>query len=178
MHAIYHLGKLENIKGTFSDLETLAILTAAAIHDFDHPGFNNNFLIATRDVKALLYNDKSVLENHHCSAAFGVLSKTENNFFEGMDRSMYKEFRTCVVEMVLATDLQEHFALLTKFKQKVVGSGTFDPVGSIDDRHILMQMMMKCADVSNPTKDWSLYQFWIDRIMTEFFNQGRMWRFI
>jgi hypothetical protein len=37
-----------------------------------------------------------------------------------------------------------------------------------------MQMLMKCADVSNPTKEWPIYSEWIDRITTEFYNQGDM----
>ena len=111
--------KLEKIKGTFSDLETLAIYVAAAIHDYDHPGVNNNFLIATRDKKALFYNDKSVLENHHCSAAFSLLLKPHNNFLAGLDKNSFTTFRSSVVDMVLATDLAQHFDLLTRFKQKV-----------------------------------------------------------
>jgi cAMP-specific phosphodiesterase 4 len=31
---------------------------------------------------------------------------------------------------------------------------------------------MKCSDVSNPTKPWPIYQEWIERITTEFLNQG------
>jgi hypothetical protein len=53
-----------------------------------------------------------------------------------------------------------------------VTAGTFDPFGSPDDKSILMQMLMKCSDVSNPTKEWPLYQEWINRILQEFYNQG------
>ncbi|KAJ3304808.1 cGMP-inhibited 3',5'-cyclic phosphodiesterase B [Kappamyces sp. JEL0829] len=172
LHGIYHLCQLEKIRGTFSDMELLSIYIAASIHDYDHPGVNNNFLIATRDKKALLYNDKSVLENHHCSAAFQVLIKPENNFLEGLDRKTYSSVRSSIVDMVLATDLAQHFDLLTRFKKKVVTAGTFDPFGNQDDRNILMQMLMKCADVSNPTKEWPIYQEWINRILTEFYCQG------
>lgn len=38
---------------------------AALSHDVDHPGLNNGFLVNTLDEMALLYNDQSVLENHH-----------------------------------------------------------------------------------------------------------------
>jgi len=43
---------------------------AAAFHDYEHPGVNNPYLIATGDDMALKYNDISVLESHHVSAAF------------------------------------------------------------------------------------------------------------
>ncbi len=32
--------------------------------------------------------------------------------------------------------------------------------------------MIKCSDVSNPTKSWPLYSEWIKRITQEFYNQG------
>ncbi|EGF79038.1 hypothetical protein BATDEDRAFT_12624, partial [Batrachochytrium dendrobatidis JAM81] len=144
---------------------------AALIHDYDHPGVSNNFLIQTNDRLAMLYNDKSILENHHCSAAFNVLIQPKNHFLESLDRKPYKLFRANVVEMVLATDLTQHFSLLTTFKKKVNAFEWFI-LDWKDDRLTLMQMLMKCADVSNPTKAWPLYQEWITRITEEFFNQG------
>eukprot|EP00842_Homolaphlyctis_polyrhiza_P005886 jgi/Hompol1/6299/HPOL_004922-RA len=160
LHGIHHLSNLDRISNVFSDLERLAIYVAASIHDYDHPGVNNNFLIATNDRRAMLYNDKSVLENHHCASAFDVMLRPENHFLEKLDRATYKSVRGNIVDMVLATDLAQHFSLLTTFKKKVVTGGNFDPCGSQEDRLSLMQMLMKCADVSNPTKAWPLYQEW------------------
>lgn len=97
----------------------LSLFVAAAIHDYDHPGVNNNFLIATRDPIALLYNDRSVLENHHCAASFSILMDSKNNFLQGLDTSVFNTVRSLIVNMVLATDLAEHFDLLTRFKKKV-----------------------------------------------------------
>lgn len=37
-------------------LEIAAMLLSAAVHDYEHPGFNNMFLINTRDKHALRYN--------------------------------------------------------------------------------------------------------------------------
>jgi hypothetical protein len=45
------------------------------MHDFNHPGVTNDFLIATSDPLALRYNDRSPLENHHCAAAFAIASE-------------------------------------------------------------------------------------------------------
>ncbi len=39
------------------------MLIASVCHDLDHPGVNNKFLVATNSELALLYNDRSVLEN-------------------------------------------------------------------------------------------------------------------
>ena len=37
---------------------------------------------------------------------------------------------------------------------------------------ILNSRLIKCSDVSNPTKSWPLYSEWIQRITQEFYNQG------
>jgi len=56
-----------------SSLEVLAILIAAAIHDVEHTGTTNSFHILSNSELALLYNDKSVLENHHLHTAFKLI---------------------------------------------------------------------------------------------------------
>lgn len=56
-----------------SDLNMLAGFLASLMHDIGHPGVNNGFLVAIKHPKALRYNDKSVLEYHHCAIAFKLL---------------------------------------------------------------------------------------------------------
>ncbi|KND00117.1 uncharacterized protein SPPG_04459 [Spizellomyces punctatus DAOM BR117] len=172
LHCIHYLISLPRIKSCFSDLEILSFYIAAAIHDYDHPGVNNHFLIATSDPRALLYNDKSVLENHHCASAFGVMRRKDCDFVRGLGKKEWRALRESIVEMVLATDLAQHFSLLAMFKKKVLTSGGFDPFTTREDRTLLMQMLMKCSDVSNPTKSWPIYATWIQRITEEFFCQG------
>jgi hypothetical protein len=120
LHGINYLCTLPKAQGIFTDLELLSIYIAASIHDYDHPGFNNNFLISTGDKRAMLYNDKSVLENHHCASAFQLLLRPNNNFISRLDIQQYKLLRSILVDMVLATDLAHHFDLLTAFKKKVI----------------------------------------------------------
>lgn len=57
----------------FSDLNIMAGFLAAMMADVAHPGVNNAFLIAMKHTKAVRYNDRSVLENHHCAIAFKLL---------------------------------------------------------------------------------------------------------
>ena len=54
---------------------------------------------------ALMYNDRSVLENFHLSSAFQVLRKEDCNIINNLSNDEYKEFRSLVIEMVLATDM-------------------------------------------------------------------------
>ena len=59
-------------------LEILAILIAAAIHDVEHTGTTNSFHIHSNSEFALLYNDRSVLENHHLYTAFKLMKDVSN----------------------------------------------------------------------------------------------------
>lgn len=43
------------------------------IHDYDHPGLNNNFHLKIQSYLATLYNDRSVLENHHLAEVFDLM---------------------------------------------------------------------------------------------------------
>ena len=43
------------------------------MHDYEHVGRTNDFLVAVEDRLALLYNDKAPLENHHLAASFALL---------------------------------------------------------------------------------------------------------
>ena len=51
----------------------LSYTSTRLCHDIDHPGTNNAFQQFTQSDLALLYNDQSVLENHHSAMAFKIL---------------------------------------------------------------------------------------------------------
>jgi hypothetical protein len=78
----------------------------------------NAFLINTKHSLALLYNDQSVLENHHVALAFQLTMATPAiNIFAAMPRDEYGAMRQAIVDMVLATDMSRHFEYLARFQQ-------------------------------------------------------------
>ena len=54
------------------------------IHDFEHKGVNNDYLIRVSDGLAVLYNDRSPMENHHLAASFQLMNSDEYNFLRKM----------------------------------------------------------------------------------------------
>uniref|UniRef100_UPI00398F7BB4 3',5'-cyclic-AMP phosphodiesterase 4B-like isoform X2 n=1 Tax=Pristiophorus japonicus TaxID=55135 RepID=UPI00398F7BB4 len=160
----------------FTDLETLAALFAAAIHDVDHPGVSNQFLINTNSELALMYNDESVLENHHLAVGFKLLQEENCDIFQNLPKRQRQSLRKMVIDMVLATDMSKHMTLLADLKtmvetKKVTSSGVL-LLDNYTDRIQVMRNMVHCADLSNPTKPLELYRQWTDRILEEFFRQG------
>uniref|UniRef100_A0A8C3PKD6 PDEase domain-containing protein n=1 Tax=Calidris pygmaea TaxID=425635 RepID=A0A8C3PKD6_9CHAR len=163
-------------QAVFTDLEILAALFAAAIHDVDHPGVSNQFLINTNSELALMYNDESVLENHHLAVGFKLLQEENCDIFQNLSRRQRQTLRKMVIDMVLATDMSKHMSLLADLKtmvetKKVTSSGVL-LLDNYTDRIQVLRNMVHCADLSNPTKPLALYRQWTERIMEEFFRQG------
>ncbi|WIA11311.1 hypothetical protein OEZ85_011434 [Tetradesmus obliquus] len=99
------------------DISTVAAYMAAVVHDFEHRGVNNDFLVRSGDALALLYNDHSPHENHHLAASWGAL--VEHDFLRGMPRASRELLRRLIIDMVLATDMKQHFAIHGLFQSKV-----------------------------------------------------------
>uniref|UniRef100_A0A8C2ZW22 Phosphodiesterase n=1 Tax=Cyclopterus lumpus TaxID=8103 RepID=A0A8C2ZW22_CYCLU len=164
------------LDAVFTDLEILAAIFAAAIHDVDHPGVSNQFLINTNSELALMYNDESVLENHHLAVGFKLLQEDNCDIFQNIPKKQRQSLRKMVIDMVLATDMSKHMSLLADLKtmvetKKVTSSGVL-LLDNYTDRIQVLRNMVHCADLSNPTKSLELYRQWTDRIMDEFFHQG------
>ncbi|XP_028284095.1 cAMP-specific 3',5'-cyclic phosphodiesterase 4B-like isoform X1 [Parambassis ranga] len=164
------------LDAVFTDLEILAAIFAAAIHDVDHPGVSNQFLINTNSELALMYNDESVLENHHLAVGFKLLQEDNCDIFQNLTKKQKQTLRRMVIDMVLATDMSKHMSLLADLKtmvetKKVTSSGVL-LLDNYTDRMQVLRNMVHCADLSNPTKPLDLYRQWTDRIMDEFFHQG------
>uniref|UniRef100_A0A8C4HJ92 Phosphodiesterase n=1 Tax=Dicentrarchus labrax TaxID=13489 RepID=A0A8C4HJ92_DICLA len=149
-----------------TELEIFAIIFAAAIHDFEHTGTTNNFHIQTRSDTAMLYNDRAVLENHHVSAAYRLLQDDdEMNIFSNLSKDDWRELRTLVVEMVLATDMSCHFQQIKAMK------GFLQQPDAIDKPKAL-SLLLHTADISHPAKRWDIHHRWTTSLLEEFFRQG------
>ncbi|GIL58439.1 hypothetical protein Vafri_13575 [Volvox africanus] len=132
LHVIIHGAQLH--VHYVDHLGLLAAYFAAIVHDYGHPGLTNDFLVATSDPLAVRYNDRSPLENHHAAAAFSSMRRTGLDVLAPLATEQRSTFRKQVIEMVLATDMKQHFSLLSHFstvhrlasfnKTSALGTGT------------------------------------------------------
>uniref|UniRef100_A0A8C3V2L5 Phosphodiesterase n=1 Tax=Catharus ustulatus TaxID=91951 RepID=A0A8C3V2L5_CATUS len=148
-----------------SEIELLAIVFAAAIHDFEHTGTTNSFHIQTKSDTAILYNDRSVLENHHISAVFRLMQDDELNIFVNLTKDEFAELRALVIDMVLATDMSCHFQQVKSMKTAL------QQLERLDKSKVL-SLLLHAADISHPTKQWAVHSRWTKALMEEFFRQG------
>ena len=173
---VYFFFRSRKMQSVFTDLEVLTALFAAAIHDVDHPGLTNQYLINSGSELAIMYNDESVLENHSLAVAFVILKESPCDIFANLNKKQRQLLRKMSIDMVLATDMSKHMSLLADLKtmvetKKVAGSGVL-LVDSYTERIQILQNLLHCADLSNPTKPLNVYKKWVDGIMEEFYQQG------
>ena len=86
--------------------DKVALAIAALGHDIGHMGVQNTFLINSNDPLALQYNDRSVLENMHCSRLFSVLRQRGSQLLDGLTTEQYKAIRKSMIGMIMATDVR------------------------------------------------------------------------
>mmetsp|Transcript_7614 Transcript_7614/g.14984 ORF Transcript_7614/g.14984 Transcript_7614/m.14984 type:complete len:710 (-) Transcript_7614:20-2149(-) len=175
-HCLLIKGGLDRFVGK---LEVLAALLAATIHDFEHKGFNNDFLIKTSDDWAIDSNDKSPNEHHHLSAAFRLLRQPDCDFLHRMPHHQQQAVRKMVIDMVLATDMAEHMAIVSRLKsdlQKRLENPDDDLVdgGDIPEslKTLVLQAAIKLADTGHLFADNDVHVKWSVRLEEEMWRQG------
>mmetsp|Transcript_7839 Transcript_7839/g.18477 ORF Transcript_7839/g.18477 Transcript_7839/m.18477 type:complete len:700 (+) Transcript_7839:296-2395(+) len=174
MHCLLSKGGLGKFVGR---LELLAGLMAGCIHDFEHKGFNNDFLIKTQDDWAIDSNDKSPNETHHIASAFRILRQPECNFLHRMPAAQQAQLRKMVIDMVLATDMAEHMAIVSKLKSDLLKrlENPDDEIG--DDppealKALVLQGAIKVADIGHLYAVHEVHIAWSERLEEEMWRQG------
>lgn len=181
MHALLqHGGILAAVAPAFgkeessAGLERMACLVAAAVHDYEHCGLTNDYLVRTSHERAVLYNDLHVNEQHHVAAAFAVLQKPENNFLAHLPAADFKHLRSLVIDLVIATDMAKGSGIIKAF-QTLEKPVAFRP-GAREEGLLFLQVAMKCADLGHLVLDWEQHTTWVSLLEREFFVQGDLER--
>uniref|UniRef100_A0A671UY54 Phosphodiesterase n=1 Tax=Sparus aurata TaxID=8175 RepID=A0A671UY54_SPAAU len=181
LHATAYFLRKERVKSSLDQLDEVAALIAATVHDVDHPGRTNSFLCNAGSELAILYNDTAVLESHHAALAFQLTVRdSKSNIFKNTDRNQFRTLRQAIIDMVLATEMTRHFEHVSKFVNSInkpMASVNSDCDGqanirnSPENRLLIKRMLIKCADVANPCRPLELCIEWAGRISEEYFAQ-------
>ncbi|KAL8164076.1 UNVERIFIED_CONTAM: Calcium/calmodulin-dependent 3',5'-cyclic nucleotide phosphodiesterase 1B [Gekko kuhli] len=76
-----------------------------------------------------------------------------------------RELRSLVIEMVLATDMSCHFQQVKSVKTSIQQLERIDKAKALS-------LLLHAADISHPTKQWTVHSRWTKALMEEFFRQG------
>lgn len=179
----------QKIRTYMTDLEILSSIMAAVCHDLDHPGVNQTFLINTKNPLAMLYNNQSVLENHHWRFALCIFK--ESQLFDHFKPEMYDQMKEQLKNLILATDIARQNEYLGRFQEVI--HRTTQPINNnntqqqrepslefsmkdTESRSLVLQIALKCADLGNPCRPWLISRVWSNLICDELFKMGKVER--
>jgi high affinity cGMP-specific 3',5'-cyclic phosphodiesterase 9 len=180
MQAAYHFLR-SGCGDVLTALERVVLLVSCLGHDIDHPGFANVFQKQACTSLAIRYNDTSVLESHHCSSLFAILSNAACDVFAALPRASFGTIRQTVIELILATDLAQHktyidrLAALDLALLAPLAGRSAEAIANADAasaRRVLLCGLIKCADLCNEIRTFALSQRWVPLVLEEFFAQG------
>lgn len=178
LHMTYMLISQGGVMKTAFEPETVMCCYLAAImHDYKHPGLDTEHLVKRRSSLALRYNDRSPLENHHISSAWRLLLRPECNFLDHVSDDVYRGIRDMTIDLVLSTDMQHHFNIVSRFKRSALSQGaesTNSSVEMLEDStsRLVQQMIVKVADLSHVAAPTGAHRKWVSLLQEEHWRQG------
>jgi hypothetical protein len=144
-------------KKFLSNYELFGLAIASFVHDIDHPGHTNLFEVNFKSHLALKYNDKSVLENHHCSLAFFLIHSKQVQLLRNLDEKDFATVREMIIECVLSTDMKFHTDLIKNLENKfMLGSKSKWDWESKSDRLLFAKIITHTSDISNQVRPFEV----------------------
>ena len=145
-HSTHVLLQTPRLAGVFTNLEVLATILAAIVHDAGHLGVSNNFLVACEHEHAITYNDASVLENLHVATMYRILQRPGCNILSGLSKIDRLAVRHMIITMVLSTDMSFHMDKMADFRTLVNAKTPIEALQG-KDRMLVLGMMVHLADL-------------------------------
>lgn len=185
LQTVYSLLFITDAVNFLTELDIFALLVSALCHDLSHPGTNNAFQVNNLTSLALLYNDVSVLENHHVATLFRIVNDPAANadIFARLSKEQFREVRAVIIKSVLGTDMSYHFESTNLFKARTCAHRDPEDRASAslrsdvkDDRQLVMKILLHTADISNQAKPWEVASRWAVKVTEEFLAQGELER--
>ncbi|XP_016284402.1 cAMP-specific 3',5'-cyclic phosphodiesterase 7B isoform X3 [Monodelphis domestica] len=160
--------KEPKLSSFLTPLDIMLGLLSAVTHDLDHPGVNQLFLIKTNHHLCSLYQNISVLENHHWRSAVCLLR--ESRLFAHLPKEMTQDIEQRLGSLILATDITRQKEFLTRLENHLKNQDL--RLEDAQNRHFILQIALKCADICNPCRIWEVSKQWSERVCEEFYRQG------
>jgi len=160
--------------GDFPLLDVFASLIAAAAHDVAHNGYNNRYHINSESELARLYNDQAVLENHHASVGWKLMSQRNHDFLSPLGKEKIRDFRKMFVNCILGTDMADHGKHLVTMKHisSEIRTLPLEETKRKLTTSKILPLSVHSADIANVTKEYDVCTQWVQMVMNEFFRQG------
>ncbi|KAB0379312.1 hypothetical protein FD755_007096, partial [Muntiacus reevesi] len=84
--------------------------------------------------------------------------------------NLYQDIEQQLGSLILATDINRQNEFLTRLKAHLHNKDL--RLEDVHDRHFMLQIALKCADICNPCRIWEMSKQWSERVCEEFYRQG------
>ncbi|KAG7269132.1 hypothetical protein CRUP_016977 [Coryphaenoides rupestris] len=158
------------LEAVFTDLEIMAVLFASAIHDVDHPGLTNQFMLLQEENCDIFQNLSKKQRDSLRKMVLATDMSKHMNFLADMKTMVETKKVTSLGVLlldnysdriqVLATDMSKHMNFLADMKTMV------------ETKKVTSLGVLLLDNYSDRIQPLELYRRWTDRIMREFFTQG------
>ena len=153
--------KIKNI----SELDIVSLIVSTLAHDVGHPGFNNKFLINSKNELSIIYNDLSVLENFHCAKTFKLLENNDVNIFSNFSNEDFLSLRKKIIREILSTDMSNHLKVLEEYRQYKISED--EKLGQNQ-----LNFITHISDLFHNYRKIEISLKWVEALSNEFWNQG------
>ncbi|DAZ98213.1 TPA: hypothetical protein N0F65_005345 [Lagenidium giganteum] len=175
LHTLFMLFWNTTLGAKISGYNKVGALLAAVMHDIDHVGFTNDFLLKTNHDIAIQFPSKAPMEAMHAAMAVQLLGDSKYGLLSKMTPRQQTQVKKTVREVIIATALCYQRDMLNDMKQP-----TAEEVDVNDDVDVLPQtlqvLVLRCAthvsDISQTMKPFTVHQKWVARLNEEHFQQG------
>ena len=155
---------------TFTKFEIFALLVSCICHDANHDGFSNQYNVKAQTPLGILFRNQSVMETHHCTVMISIMTRDESNLLHSLDESETTKMWSLLINLILATDMSKHFQIVEQGNEMIAEKRQWQK--SEADRLLVMELLIKAADISNVSRRFDIANLWCTDLCEEFFRQG------
>uniref|UniRef100_A0A8C7JKJ2 Phosphodiesterase n=1 Tax=Oncorhynchus kisutch TaxID=8019 RepID=A0A8C7JKJ2_ONCKI len=161
-----------DLKRYYTELETMAMVTAGLCHDVDHRGTNNLYQMKSGNPLAKLHGS-SILERHHLETGKTLLRDPALNIYQNLSRAQHEHVIHLMDIAIIATDLALYFNAFRKYSHPL----TFYTFHCYSlNLKWRKAMMMTACDLSAIAKPWDIQSKVALSVAAEFWEQGDLER--
>ena len=139
---------------------------------------NAGYLLKSQSTLAAWYKrDPGLLERHHSVRAFELVVCSRARLLQGLPHAERLAVSAAVKEVIMATDMRFHAAYCEKIHSRIRrAAGDRRALPAAEDMLLEIQLLLKCADISNAFKPFEVAKEWAVRVTEELFAQGDLER--
>lgn len=119
LQAAFMITEQPSVKDHLPPHDRLAILLAAFVHDVDHPGFSNEYVVAVEHAIVDQHGADGALKKHQASVANKLLESPDTNVLTRLGLEVANSIRARITELIVATDPAQHENVLKNARAAV-----------------------------------------------------------